>query len=167
VKGPEVSSDIIIKLSQKEAFDKIIHVIEERTKFSVENKRTESPSKIVAYGGRGPSKAGKVAAGVATFGIGTVVSHYSSPKRYITVYINALDVNTAEVLIRTEGFTDGDSRVSTVVNTIYDELITYRLNSNSSSNNDSSDDPVKILKTRFAKGEISKEEFEEMKKTLE
>ncbi|RNJ77254.1 MAG: hypothetical protein EB830_02255 [Nitrosopumilus sp. H13] len=28
-------------------------------------------------------------------------------------------------------------------------------------------DPMKILKARFAKGEISKEEFEEMKHTLE
>ncbi len=30
-----------------------------------------------------------------------------------------------------------------------------------------SDDPITILKTRYAKGEITKEEFEEMKKNLE
>lgn len=32
---------------------------------------------------------------------------------------------------------------------------------------DNSDDPMTILKKRFAKGEITKEEFEDMKKTLE
>ncbi|MBT3762185.1 MAG: hypothetical protein HOF89_06370 [Candidatus Nitrosopelagicus sp.] len=34
-------------------------------------------------------------------------------------------------------------------------------------NTSSDDDPLKILKVRFAKGEISKEEYEEMKSTLE
>ncbi len=29
------------------------------------------------------------------------------------------------------------------------------------------DDPLKILKTRYAKGEITKEEYDEMKKELE
>jgi len=29
------------------------------------------------------------------------------------------------------------------------------------------DDPIKVLKLRFAKGEITKEEYDEMKRTLE
>jgi uncharacterized membrane protein len=29
------------------------------------------------------------------------------------------------------------------------------------------DDPLKVLKIRFAKGEITKEQYEEMRKTLE
>jgi hypothetical protein len=33
--------------------------------------------------------------------------------------------------------------------------------------NGADDDPIRILKVRFAKGEISKEEYEEMRKTLE
>jgi uncharacterized membrane protein len=32
--------------------------------------------------------------------------------------------------------------------------------------NESDDDPIHILKVRFAKGEISKEEYEEVRKTL-
>jgi len=35
------------------------------------------------------------------------------------------------------------------------------------SSKQSFEDPLKVLKLRYAKGEISKEEFEEMKKTLE
>jgi uncharacterized membrane protein len=34
-------------------------------------------------------------------------------------------------------------------------------------NNSSDDNPLRILQIRFAKGEISKEEYEEMRKTLE
>ena len=82
------------------------------------------------------------------------------------MYINANDTNATEVLIRTEGFTDGDSRISTIVNTIYDELVPYRLNSVISNDLSHNDDPLKILKTRYVKGEITKEEYGEMKQSL-
>jgi Short C-terminal domain len=47
--------------------------------------------------------------------------------------------------------------------------VSQRLEVHTSNNESSqtSDDPVKILKLRFAKGEISKEEYEEMRKVIE
>jgi len=37
---------------------------------------------------------------------------------------------------------------------------------NNSQQTTTNDDPLKILKTRYAKGEITKEEYEEMKESL-
>jgi len=44
-------------------------------------------------------------------------------------------------------------------------IISYRLISDSN-NKKRSDDPLEILKRRYARGEISKEEYEQMKKEL-
>lgn len=38
---------------------------------------------------------------------------------------------------------------------------------NAKTNNAQSEDPLTVLKVRFAKGEITRQEFEEMKKMLE
>ena len=46
--GPEPTVKITVNLSQKETFDKIIHLIENRTKFSIQSQ--ELPTKITAYG---------------------------------------------------------------------------------------------------------------------
>jgi hypothetical protein len=59
---------------------------------------------------------------------------------------------------------------------LYEQVVKARTNDVSqrvearTSNNESpqtSDDPVKVLKIRFAKGEISKEEYVEMRKMIE
>ena len=162
--GPEVSSKIIVSLGQQEAFDKIIDIIERGTKFSIQSE--DSPTKITAYGGRGPSKFWKATVGIGTLGIGTVASHYSSPKRIANIFIKNNN-GTTKITIQTEGWTDGDSRISTFVNIITEELMKYEVDDIEIKQDTQSDDPIKILKMRYAKGEITKEEFDEMKKNLE
>lgn len=163
--GPEVSSKITVSLDQQEAFDKIIGIIKKDTKFSIQSQ--VRPTKITAYGGRGPSKLTKATLGAVTFGTIAILSHYSSPKRIATIFLKK-HTNATKITIQTEGWTDGDSRVATFVNIIIEELMKYEIDDDEKIvQNVQSDDPITILKTRYAKGEITKEEFEEMKKNLE
>ena len=48
----------------------------------------------------------------------------------------------------------------------YKEILQNKSNKNKPNNKDE-DDPLKILKIRYAKGKITKEEFEQMKKDIE
>ena len=46
-------------------------------------------------------------------------------------------------------------------------LLVYRMINNEAINKSDSETPMDILKKRYAKGEITKEEFEERKRTLQ
>ena len=165
--GAELSNEINVDLSQQETYDTVLQIIiaRKKSKFSVET--TEPPNKIVAYGGRGPSKFAKAVGGMVSMGIGTALMHYSSPKRVVNIFFKNVNGAT-NVLMLSEGWTDRDSRVTTFINSIMEELIPHKIIPNSNNTpSPKNDDPLTSLKSRFAKGEISAEEFTEMKKMLE
>ena len=161
--GSEGSGDITIKLSQQEAYDKINKLIEKRDKFKFSITGVDSPNKIVAYGGRGPSLIVKLIYAAISFGMIAAIMHFASPKRIVSIYFKDVDGLT-NVSILSEGWRDGDSRISTFVNGVMNELMDYKV---TPSTEGVSVDPLTTLKSRFAKGEITKDEFEDMKKSLE
>lgn len=167
--GSEQADRIHLRIGVQEAYDIISHTIDKKTKFSI--KEAEPPNKIVAYGGRGPSKFRKAVEGSATLGIATAYMHFSSPKRIAIIFIK--HVNDITVIdIKTEGWTDRDSRVSTFLNTLITVLAPHTIDElelaqMTQAPQAAAEDPLTLLKTRFVKGEITKKEFEEMKSVLE
>ena len=162
--GSEQAVECYVSLNQQETFDSICDFIKSRDKAKFSIQSVESPSKIVAYGGRGPSLVSKATYGMLTWGVATAIMHYGSPKRLAYIYIKPVSGVGTKITIRSEGWTDRDSRISTFTNGIMDILLPYIIDEKPPTK--SSKDPMQILKTRFVNGEISKEEFEEMKKTL-
>lgn len=155
----EQTEKILLRLGVQEAYDTITRIINDRTKFSITE--SEPPGKIVAYGGRGPSK--WVKAMLAPAIITPLLMHYNSPKRVVIIFIKEVKGMTV-VTIRTEG---SDSKTAKVVNTIFGELGSHRIDEMEVSQENASEDPLAILKARYAKGEITKKKFEEMKQALE
>lgn len=156
----EHAEKIFLKLGVQEAYDSITRIIGDRTTFNITE--SEPPGKIVAYGGRGPSK--WIKAMFAPVIITPLLMHYNSPKRLIIISIKEIKGVTVAT-IRTEGT---DSRTSTAVNTIFGDLESHRIDEmEMPKENAVSEDPLAILKTRYAKGEITEKEFEKKKKMLE
>ena len=174
--GTEETRIINVKIDKQKAFDLVYNVVKKPTrlgwmKFKIT--QIENPNKLVLYGGRGTHPIVKAGAGIITFGIGTAVTHYGSPKRLIMIYFKETQSMT-KITIQSEGGVRGDTRVAAMLNIINEILMPHMAEdwelkqmTQDASPNGAEDDPLKLLKTRYVKGEITKEEYEEIKKTLE
>lgn len=183
--------NVMLSLSQKEAFDLVKSILETKTPFSIVGEDTVSPKRITAYGGRGMGKGKKAVAGMMTLGVGAALNHYASEKRYLKFFFKNAVGNQTLFRSTFEGYTadtfSKDRKMSGAFNKVHDALEEYVVDMSAETDlreikqkyaagiiskeeykvATGQSDPMKVLEERLAKGEITREEYEDMKEALE
>ncbi len=184
--------NVLLNLSPKEVYEIIIDRIKRKTTFTIVNDETVPYKRITAYGGRGSSKKVKAAYGMITMGLGAAADHYGSKSRYMKFYLKEAIGNQTTFKSTYEGYSAGvtgyDHKMADAFNRIHDVLEEHVVDESFSSEltdlknkyaageitkeeyeqiHNRKSNPLETLKHRYATGEISKEEYEQIKRDLD